>query len=76
MTLKISIADVLTGEIIERDMTKDEFAFYEADSARRAKIIAASETKKAEEAKKKELALQKLEALGLTVDDIKALNLA
>ena len=48
MTHKISIADALTGETIEREMTADELAIYEADTARRLKIYQAAEKANAE----------------------------
>ena len=72
---KISIADAITGETIEREMTEEELEFYEADSARRSKIIQAAEAAKAEAATKKTAAEAKLIALGLTLDDLRALGL-
>ena len=69
---KITITDATTGETIEREMTdeeqteRDEFlAKVEADN--KAAETAAKAAKTAAEAK--------LTALGLTVDDLKALGL-
>ena len=67
------IFDAITGETtdIERDMTAQEIAEYEA-------AIAAAEAKalaQAEAAAKREAALAKLAALGLEPDDLKALGL-
>lgn len=67
----IKIHNVETGEVVEREMTPDELAQWEADKAE-------SEAKKqaqAEAQAKKAAALAKLEALGLDTDDLKALGL-
>lgn len=60
-----------TGEEIVRDMTDAELADYEAFQA--AAEQAVEDAKTAEKAK--EAAQAKLAALGLTVDDLKALGL-
>ena len=60
-----------TGEEIMRDMTDAELADYEAFQAAAAQAI--EDAKAAELAK--EAAQAKLAALGLTVDDLKALGL-
>lgn len=60
-----------TGEEIVRDMTDVELAEYEAFQAAAAQAI--EDAKAAEKAK--EAAQAKLAALGLTVDDLKALGL-
>lgn len=60
-----------TGEEIVRDMTDVELAEYEAFQA--AAEQAVEDAKAAEKAK--ETAQAKLAALGLTVDDLKALGL-
>ena len=68
-TIKIHNAE--TGEVIERDMTADELAQWEADKA-------ASEAKAQADAAKaadKTAAQAKLAALGLTTDDLKALGI-
>jgi hypothetical protein len=75
MTLKISIANAITGETVEREMTADELTAYEADSARRAKINADNDKAKGEAAAKKTAAEAKLLDLGLTTDDLRALGL-
>jgi hypothetical protein len=66
----ITIHNVETNEVIEREMTADELAWY--------KSINAPYEPTAEEAEAmaaKELAQSKLAALGLTTDDLKALGL-
>lgn len=62
----IKIQDVQTGEIIEREMTADEFAQFELDEALNAKIKADAEL----------LAQQKSELLtklGITAEEAKLL---
>lgn len=67
----ITIHDVSTGEIIEREMNDAEFADYK-DLTEKAII-----QKKAEQAKEaaKQSAQAKLAALGLTTTDLEALGL-
>jgi hypothetical protein len=60
-----------TNEIIDREMTNEEFAEYEEQKA---KDLVASE-EEAARAAAKAAAEAKLEALGLTADDLKALGL-
>jgi len=66
----IKIHNAETNEVIEREMTTDELAWYKSINApyqpteEEAKVIAA-----------KEAAQAKLAALGLTTDDLKALGL-
>ena len=71
MKPKIRIHDISTDEVIDREMTDTEFAEYEAQQAlddSRSELLALQIAKK--------LAAQaKLEALGLTTDDLKALGL-
>jgi hypothetical protein len=65
----IKIHNATTGEVIERDMTADELAQWEADKA-------ASEAKAQADAAKaadKAAAQAKLAALGLTTEEIAAL---
>jgi hypothetical protein len=68
-TIKIHNAE--TGEVIEREMTDNELAQYEANQAAEVARQAAEAAKVAEKA----AALAKLAALGLTEDDLKALGL-
>ena len=72
---KIVIGNGLTGESIERFMTDVEQAEHNAFIAR----VTAQEEALAKEQKlieaKKNAAQAKLEALGLTADDLKALGL-
>ena len=67
----IRIHNLETDEVIDREMTDGEFAQYELDKAK------SEEAAKAEEDKAiaKAAAEAKLEALGLTPDDLKALGL-
>jgi hypothetical protein len=60
-----------TNEIIDREMTNEEFAEYEKQKA---KDLVASE-EEAARAAAKAAAETKLAALGLTADDLKALGL-
>ena len=68
---KIRIHDLETDKIIDREMTDVEFDAYKAQKAidlAEAKVLADNEAAK-------ETAKAKLAALGLTVDDLKALGL-
>jgi hypothetical protein len=64
-----------TGEIIERDLTEEELAQQEKDTATAILIQAEIDALKAEAIAKRQAAEVKLEALGLTPDDLKALGL-
>ena len=59
------------GEVIEREMTSDELAQWEADKAQAEAELEA----KNQAALAKAAAEAKLAALGLTADDLKALGL-
>ena len=63
--------DASTGEVIERDFTPEEIAQYNADQA----VAEAAEQARLEARAKREAALDKLAALGLTRDDLTALSL-
>jgi hypothetical protein len=67
----IRIHDLATNKIIDREMTADEYAEYLAQKA----SDDAEAEKKAKLEADKEAAKSKLEALGLTADDLKALGL-
>ena len=67
----IKIHNIETDEIIEREMNAEEFAQFTSDKA---KTDADKETEAAKEAAKVS-ASEKLAALGLTTDDLKALGL-
>lgn len=67
----IKIHNVETNEVIEREMTDSELAVLEAD---RAQAQALAQAKLLAEQKRAE-ALAKLESLGLTESDLKALGL-
>lgn len=62
----ITIHNVTTGEIVEREMTKEELKQFELDQAAIADEIA---TKQAEAERKSQL----LERLGITPDEAKLL---
>jgi DNA-binding transcriptional regulator YhcF (GntR family) len=64
----VRIHNLETDEIIDREMTDAEYAEYQADE-----LIKLQSTEKAEA--DKAAAIAKLEALGLTTDDLKALGL-
>lgn len=67
----IKISDLATGEVIEREMNAEEIKQWEADKAK----AETEEQAKAELATKKAAAEAKLVALGLDLDDLKALGL-
>jgi len=60
-----------TDQIIDREMTDEEFANYQADQAKWTAEAAEAEAK----AQAKAAAQAKLAALGLTVEDLTALGL-
>lgn len=65
------VIDTETNEIIERPLTKDELAQAKIDAEVQAAILAKEEAAKVA----KEVSIAKLTALGLSVDDLKALGL-
>ena len=67
----IRIHNTETDEIIDREMTEEEYAKYEAGKIVQAEQKAIEEKAVAD----KETAQAKLEALGLTTEDLKALGL-
>jgi hypothetical protein len=71
MTLKKYEFDGLTGEEVLRDMTTEEVADYNSYVAK----VAAYKEAEAKIETDKAAAKVKLEALGLTPDDLKALGL-
>lgn len=66
---KIVITDAITGETIERPMTDQEQAEYDA-------VIASAKAEQDEKAAKKAAANAKLAALGIDEDDLRALGIA
>jgi len=64
----IRIHNLETDEIIDREMTDAEYAEYKSDELIKLQSIEKAEADKA-------AAIAKLEALGLTTDDLKALGL-
>ena len=74
MTLKITIADALTDEVIEREMNEKELAQYEADTVKREAREKVKAKAEAYKAAAKQSAQAKLAALGLTADEIAALG--
>jgi len=75
MTLKVTEVNAQTGETIVRNATEAEIAQIEKDAIEQEKINAAKAKAEAEAAAKRSAALSKLEALGLTSDDLKALGI-
>ena len=71
MTNKITVHNVETGEIFERDLTEEEIAQSAIDKAETERLLAEREAK----AQAKATAEAKLAALGLTTDDLRALGL-
>jgi hypothetical protein len=67
----IKIHNVSTGEVIEREMNAEELTQWEADKVSGQLELEAAANKAAAKA----AAEAKLEALGLTADDLKALGL-
>ena len=67
----IRIHNTETNEVIDREMTEDEYVQHVADKAANAEIQAEAEAK----AQANAAAEGKLAALGLTTDDLKALGL-
>ena len=67
----IRIHDLLTDEVIDREMTTAEFKQYEADQANEAIKQAEAELR----AQAKAATESKLAALGLTLDDLLSLDL-
>jgi hypothetical protein len=60
---------------VDRDMTKEEIAAYKIDAAEINKVMQDLEDQKALKQQAIESATAKLTALGLTLDDLKALGL-
>ena len=73
MTLKITIADALTDEVIEREMNEKELAQYEADILKREAREKVKAKAEADKAASKQSAQAKLAALGLTADEVTAI---
>ena len=71
----IHIADALTGEITEREMSQDEQATRDAVLAETAALQKEAADIAAQAEAAKAIVTAKLEALGLTADDLKALGL-
>ena len=71
----IAIANVSEGTFIQRPLTDEEIAADLENQKINSEIEAAKENEKAEAQAKKASAAAKLAALGLDVDDLKALGL-
>jgi hypothetical protein len=68
--LTITIHNVVSGEIITREMDADELAAYETNKEN----IAKEKQLETQNIVKRETAESKLAALGITADDLKALG--
>jgi hypothetical protein len=73
--MKIIEIDGLTQERIEREATAEEMAQRQLDEANYVKELEKEAQAKAEAEAKRQAALDKLAALGLEPDDLKALGL-
>ena len=71
----IKIHNATTNEVIEREMNDEELKQYKNDEALEKERIELQAISEAEKAAAKSAAEAKLEALGLTADDLKALGL-
>jgi hypothetical protein len=71
----IHIADSLTGEVIEREMTQDEQKARDAALAETATLQKEAADLAAQAEAAKAIVAAKLEVLGLDIDDLKALGL-
>jgi hypothetical protein len=71
----IRIHNTETNEVIDREMNNDEFAQYEANQAAEAARIANLQAEAEARAEAKAAAEAKLVALGLDLDDLRALGL-
>jgi len=71
----IRIHNVTTDEVIDREMTDEEFAEFQNEQSAMQAAEAETAAKAAEAAAAKQAAQAKLAALGLTTDDLKALGL-
>lgn len=67
----IRIHNTETNEIVDREMTSDEFAIHQSEQA----AYVQREQEKAAQEAARIAAKDKLTALGLTLDDLKALGL-
>ncbi len=72
---KVTIVDVETGEVIERDETAEETLARKVIADKHLSNLAIREALQAEADAAKASATAKLAALGLTTDDLKALGL-
>ena len=71
----IKIHNATTNEVIVREMNDEELKQYKNDEALEKERIELQAISEAEKAAAKSAAEAKLEALGLTADDLKALGL-
>lgn len=67
--------NVETGEVLEIELTDAELKAFNDDALRIAAEVAALATAQAEAEAAKQAATDKLAAIGLTTDDLKALGL-
>lgn len=65
----IRIHDIETDEVIDREMTDAEFAEYELDQLKLEQAVQEAEAKESA----RQVTFAKLEALGLTAEDLAAL---
>lgn len=70
--LKISVHDLASGEVFERDMTVSEIAAYKA---KQIALQKAEEERLAAEKERERRKTEILQTLGLTIDDLKVLGI-
>lgn len=71
--IKITIADAITDEVIEREMTQEEVIAYDLHLEKHKKLLKDRLTAEKALEEKRKVAAEKLAALGLTVDELTAL---
>jgi hypothetical protein len=71
----IKIHNVETDEVVEREMTNEEFSQFEIDKDSYELVKATKQVEADAKAQAKAAAEGKLAALGLTTDDLRALGL-
>ena len=74
MTYEITEHNATTGEIMTREMTAEEIAIYQEQVRIRQEFLAKQEAENAKAEAKRAAALAKLEAIGLSEEDLKALG--
>lgn len=74
MTPTIREHNVTTGEIVDREMTEQELKTWEQEQKKHLEMVAALQLGREAKQKAKQSALDKLAALGLSVEEISAIT--